>query len=79
MGQEKNSTESVQEAPASTQRTEPSANAGNNFAARTRAELMDVAKRLHITGRNGLSKRELLAVIENRSKPAIRILDFLRQ
>lgn len=57
-----------QEGRTSHHRTDSAAGSGNNFAARTRLELMDVARRLHIAGRNRLTKRELITVIENRQR-----------
>ncbi|HLP17177.1 MAG TPA: Rho termination factor N-terminal domain-containing protein [Bacteroidota bacterium] len=48
--------------------TEGTGNPGHRLATRTKMELMNVAKKMHITGRSRLSKDELIDAIENRRK-----------
>lgn len=48
--------------------TEGTGNPQHRLATRTKMELMNVAKKMHITGRSRLSKDELIAAIETKRK-----------
>lgn len=57
-----------QESRTPTKRTEGTGNPTHRLSTRTKEEVMNVARRMHITGRSKMSKGELIDAIEQKRK-----------